>query len=140
MNEGVVTGANGSTQSVRLTSVINIRGDARTISLNVQTRKIDRNGDAFITLRVVPDGNAAALHELPGCFCIKQTLACTQISESSWVMPNVGLGGSQKNAYFSISRDRSLIAKLQNYHADVILAIPVFGMTEPWARFNRAEQ
>jgi hypothetical protein len=55
-------------------------------------------------------------------------------------MPNFGLGGSQRNVYLSVSRDRSLIAKLQNYHADVILAIPVFGMKEPWVRFGNAGQ
>jgi hypothetical protein len=36
-----------------------------------------------------------------------------------------------------MSHDRSLIAKLQAYHADVVLAIPLFGIKEPWARFNR---
>jgi hypothetical protein len=140
LNEGVIAGANGNTQSVLLTSVLNIRGDARTVSLNTHTRKVDKNGDAFITLRVVLDGNATRLREFEGCFCIKQTLACTQVVESYWSVPNFGLGGSQKNVYLSMSQDRSLIVKLQNYHADVILAVPIFGMKEPWARFKSADQ
>jgi len=78
--------------------------------------------------------------EFEGCFCIKQTLACTQVSEKYWSLPNLGFGGSQKNVYFSLSQDHSLIAKLQNYHADVILAIPVFGIKEPWARFEQVEK
>lgn len=139
LNEGTVA-ANGATQPLLLTSVLNIPGDSRTVSLSVRTRRLDQNGDAFITLSVVPDGNAAALLELEGCFCIKHTLAYTQVSETYWSMPNIGLGGSQKNVYFSMSHDRSLVAKLQNYHADVILAVPVFGIKEPWARFIRAGQ
>ena len=139
LNEGVITTADGSTQSVSLTSLLNIRRDARIVSLQVKTRRLDRNGDAFITLRVVPDSNAAEPHELQGCFCIKQTLACTQVSESYWSLPNFGIGGSQRNLYLSRLRDQSLVAKLQNYHADVILGIPVFGMKEPWARFKPAD-
>jgi hypothetical protein len=139
-NEGVATAASGVTQPLLLTSVLNIRSNARTLSLSVRTRSLDQNGDAFITLRVAPDDNIADARELEGCFCIKRTLACTQVSESYWSVPNFGLGGSQKNVYFSLLQDRSLVAKLQNYHADVILMIPVFGMREPWAMFNRADR
>jgi len=140
LNEGVTVTANGITQPLFLTSMLNIHSDARTVSLNVHTRKLDQNGDAFITLRVVPDENISVIHELESCFCIKQTLACTQVSETYWSVPNFGLGGSQKNVYISMAHDRSLIAKLQNYHVDVILLIPLFGIKEPWARFNRADK
>ena len=140
VNEGEVTSAGGSTQSLSLTSILNIRSAARVVSLRVRTRKMDQNGDAFVTLQVLPDGNTAALQELQGCFCIKQTLACTQIYERYWSVPNFGLGGSQRNVYFSVSRDRALIGKLQNYHADVIFAIPVFGIKEPWTRFKTTNE
>lgn len=140
LNEGVTVAANEAAQPLLLTSVLDIRSDARTVSLSVRTRRLDQNGDAFTTLRIIPDGNIAALRELEGCFCIKQTLACTQIAETYWSVPSLGFGGSQKNVYFSMARDHSLVAKLQNYHADVILAIPVFGMQEPWVRFNRVAQ
>jgi len=53
----------------------------------------------------------------------------------------VGFGGSQNNVYFTLSHDRSLVAKLQNYNIDMALfLIPIFGMDEPWALFKRAEQ
>jgi hypothetical protein len=39
-----------------------------------------------------------------------------------------------------MSKDRSLIATLQNYHADVLLGVPIFGMNEPWARLKNADQ
>lgn len=137
-NEGVTIGtAGGNGQPLLLTSALNISSNAQTVSLSVRTRRFDRNGDAFITLRVVPDDNLASLHELDGCFCIKQTLACTQVSETYWSLPNFGLGGTQQNIYFGLSHDHSLIAKLQNYHADVILGLPIFGMKEPWVRFLR---
>jgi len=135
LNEGVVVVADGATQHLLLTSVLAMQSTARTVSLSVRTRKIDQNGDAFTTLRVVPDGDSAAMVELEGCFCIKQTLACTQVSEKYWSLPNLGFG-----VYFSLSQDHSLIAKLQNYHADLIFAIPVFGIKEPWARFERVEK
>lgn len=140
LNEGITTTANGVTQPLLLTSVLNLRSDAQTVALSVRTRKLDQNGDAFITLSVTPDGNLADRHELAGCFCVKQTLACTQINEKYWSVPNLGLGGSQRNVYFSMSHDHALIAKLQNYHADVILAIPLFGKKETWAKFSRVEQ
>ena len=138
LNAGWMTSTKGKSQPVSLTEVLNLAGDAKTVSLNTHTRRVDQNGDAFITLRISVHGDATVFHEREGCFCIKQTLACTQISEKSWSFPNVGLGGSQRNAYFAISRDRTLIAKLQNYHVDVVLVAPIFGMTEPWASFKNA--
>lgn len=140
LNEGAVVATEGAAQPLLLTSVLAMQRNARTVSLSIQTRKIDQNGDAFVTLRVVPDEDSASMKELEGCFCIKQTLACTQVSEKYWSLPNFGFGGSQQNIYFSMASDRSLVAKLQNYHADVILVIPVFGIKEPWARFERVER
>lgn len=46
---------------------------------------------------------------------------------------------SAVNVYLSISSDQALIVKLQKYHADVIVAVPIFGISEPWARFERAD-
>lgn len=103
------------------------------MSLRTYTRRLDQHGDAFITLQVLADGVS---RDLAGCFCIKQTLVCTQISEEYWGLPNFGFGGSQRNAYFAIARDHALVVKLQNYHADVLIALPVFGINEPWARFT----
>lgn len=140
LNEGAVVATEGAAQPLLLTSVLAMQRNARTVSLSIHTRKIDQNGDAFVTLRVVPDEDSASMKELEGCFCIKQTLACTQVSEKYWSLPNFGFGGSQQNIYFSMASDRSLVAKLQNYHADVILVIPVFGIKEPWARFERVER
>lgn len=139
-NEGVYTNDNGITQPLLLTSVLNIPGAARTVNLQVHTRKLGFDGVAFSTLRVVPEGDAAGAHELQDCFCIKQTLMCSEVSKSSWAVPKLGFGGSQSNIYFALSSDRSLIAKLQNYHADVILVVPLFGLQEPWARFKKADQ
>ena len=136
-NSGWVTSPDGSNQAVSLAGVLNIALDADSVSLRTFTRRIDQSGDAFITLQVSARG---VDHDREGCFCIKQTLACTQVSEKYWRVPNLGLGGSQSNVYFAIARDRALIAKLQNYHADVVLAIPVFGMKEPWARFPRIDR
>ena len=140
LNAGLINGGGGRAQPISLMAVLNLAGDAKTVSLNTHTRRVDQNGDAFITLRISVHGDATVIHEREGCFCIKQTLACTQLSENYWSFPNVGLGGSQRNAYFAISRDRALIAKLQNYHVDVILAVPIFGMKEPWASFKNADQ
>jgi len=101
---------------------------------------MDQNGDAFVTLQAIPDNVPADLHELQSCLCIKQALACTRVRESYWSIPYFCLGGSQKNVYFSMSRDRFLIAKLQNCHADVSLAVPIFCMKEPWVHFENADQ
>lgn len=138
LNEGAYTSANGGTQSMLLTSALNIPSNAKTVHLRVHTRKLDKNGDAFSTLFIVPEGDAAEARELQECFCIKQTLMCAEVSKSSWAMPKIGFGGSQSNIYFALSSDRSLIAKLQNYHVDMILVVPLFGMKEPWARFKNA--
>jgi len=138
-NLGWANDAGGDTRPVSLLAVLGFPGDAKTVSLSKNTRRVDQNGDAFLTLQVAALGDAAVFHEREGCFCIRQTLACTQIGEKYWSVPNFGLGGSQSNAYFSISRDRGLVAKLQNYHADVVLGVPIFRMKEPWVRFGRAE-
>jgi hypothetical protein len=139
LNEGVTLTDGGEYQHLMLTSALNIHSNARTIELTVHTREVDQNGDSFITLQVVPSDNIADVHELKGCFCIKQTLVCTQVTENYWSIPNFWLGGSQKNIYFSMLHDRSLAAKLQNYHADIVLGLPIFGMKEPWARFYRVD-
>lgn len=54
--------------------------------------------------------------------------------------PGIATGGSQRNVYFSIAVDGALIAKLQDYHIDVVGAAPVFGKTEPWARFPHTKR
>lgn len=136
-NSGWLTGPGGSVQPVSLMGVLNLAGDANAVSLRTSTRRIDQNGDAFVTLQVSAHG---ASRDRESCFCIKQTLVCTQIAGDHWSVPNFGFGGSQRNAYFAITRDRALVAKLQNYHADVLLAVPVFGMKEPWARFNAIDR
>ncbi len=137
VNEGVV---GGSTQPILLTSVLNFRSEAKTVSLTVRTRKVDQNGDSFIALVVIPEDDIANSYERDGCFCIKQTVACTQVYENYWSIPNFGLGGSQRNVYFSATRDGALIGRLQNYRADVILGIPAFRMKEPWVRFNAVDR
>ena len=139
LNSGWATDAGGDSKPVSLLAVLGFPGEAKTVSLSTTTRRVDQNGDAFLTLRVEAHGDAAVLHEREGCFCVRQTLACTQIGEKYWSVPNFGLGGSQSNAYFSISRDRALVAKLQNYHADVVLGVPIFRMKEPWVRFGSAD-
>ena len=40
----------------------------------------------------------------------------------------------------NIAVDGALIAKLQDYHIDVVGAVPVFGKTEPWARFPHTKR
>lgn len=140
LNAGRVAVAGGSTEPMSLMAVLGFPIEAKTASLTTQTRRVDRNGDGFITLRAVVNGDAGTVREREGCFCIKQTLVCTQIDEKYWSIPNFGVGGSQSNVYFSISRDRALIGKLQNYHADVVLGAPLSGMKEPWVRFDHVDQ
>ena len=134
-NTGVVTAPGGVTQPVLLSGVLNLPGEATRVALAVRTRKVDQHGDTFATLEVVRDANQAERRSLDNCFCIRQTLACTQVTESYWSIPNLGAGGRQTNVYLSIARDRSLIARLQDYRADVVLTMPVFAKNEPWARF-----
>jgi hypothetical protein len=138
-NSGWMTGAKG-TQPVSLLAVLGYPGDASTVSLATHTRKVDRNGDAFLTLRITAHGDATTVHEREGCFCIRQTLVCTQIDETYRSMAGLGVVGSQSNAYFSIAGDGSLIARLQDYRAGVVLGVPVFRMDEPWARFLTDEK
>lgn len=139
-NSGITIDAKGVAHPVRLTAVLDIESNAPTVTLLVRTRQQDRNGDSFVTLGAVPNDSPHAIHELENCYCIRQTLACTQLNETYWSVPNFGLGGSQRNFYLALSRDRALIAKLQNYHLDIMLAIPIFGIQEPWARFNWVEK
>jgi hypothetical protein len=135
-NEGVLVGRDLSPRSVSLMRLLDLPGEASKAALSVEVRRLEQRGDAFLTLHVDPEGDAAARHDLVNCFCIRQTLACTRIGESYWNLPGVGAGGSQTNVYLSAAVDGSLIARVQGYHADVILAVPMFGKKEPWARFS----
>jgi hypothetical protein len=138
LNEGVIIASEAGPQPLLLTSVLNIPDDARTVSLSVHTSKLFRNGDALVTLHIVPEGRIEAHKELKGCYCIKGTLACFEVGKGGWWVPYFALVGSQQNVYFSMTNDRSLVAKLQNYHAGMILVVPVFRVKEPWAWFKRA--
>lgn len=137
-NAGEVTVQKGKTVPLTLTSALHLQRSARTVSLRLETRKQDRHGDAFVTLHVITDDGAQAAQDMPGCYCIRETLACTQVREEYWSFPNFGLGGSQRNLYLSRADDGALIAKLQDYHVDIVLGIPLFGIKEPWARFTEA--
>lgn len=106
------------------------------MSLTVHTRKVDRHGGTFATLQVMLDADGANRRALDNCFCIKRTLACMQVTESYWSIPNLGVGGRQTNVHMTVAADQSPIARLQRYHADLIRAVPVFGVSEPWARFQ----
>ena len=131
----VGSGTGTDPRSVSLLGVLGSTAEASTVSLTTHTRRIDQNGDAFVTLRVTAPGGVPVLFERDGCFCIEQSLACTQIDEKYWSVPNFGVGGSQRNVYLALAGQRALVAKLQNYHADVLLGIPTFRMKEPWVRF-----
>jgi hypothetical protein len=139
-NEGVGMGADGACAPLLLTSVFKLRTEACTASFAVRTRKLDQNGDAFVSLLIILDGDPRRMHEFESCFCVRETLVCAPLEESYWSFPNFGFGGKQENVYLAIANDSSLIARLQNYHADVILGLPIFRMKEPWARFGRAMQ
>jgi hypothetical protein len=134
-NAGVVGVAGGELHPVALAEILNVPGTARRISLAVRTRKVDRHGDTFATLDVDPEGGSAQRGSLPDCFCIRQVLACTKVTESSWRIPNLGVGGRQTNVYLSVAADGSLIARLQDYRIDVVFLLPLYGIKEPWARF-----
>lgn len=138
-NAGTLAVTALSTEPALLTSVLGLAEPATRLSLVVVTRKTDKKGDSLSTLEVLPNGNTAARRKLEECFCIEETLMC-KVSESYRGVPNVSIGGSQRNVYFSLAQDGALIAKLQDYHIDVVLGVPVFGRAEPWARFRRSER
>ena len=138
-NAGTLAITAVSTESVLLTNVLGLSEPTTRLSLTVVTRKIDRNGDSLSKLKIVANGNGVPGRELEECFCVKQTLMC-KVTESYRAIPYISIGGSQRNVYFSLGQDRALIAKLQDYHVDVISVVPVFGKTEPWARFLRSGQ
>ena len=124
---------------VLLTNVLGLPEPAARLSLTVVTRKIDKNGDSFSKLTVISNSDTASRRDFEECFCIKQALMC-KVTESYRGVPYIYVGGSQRNVYFSIAVDGALVATLQDYHIDVVGAVPVFGKTEPWARFPHAKR
>lgn len=138
-NAGTLAVTALNTEPVLLTGVLGLAEPAPRLSLAVVTRKLFRHGDSVSTLQILPNGNIAARREVEDCFCVKQTLVC-KITESYRLVPYVSLGGAQRNVYFSLAQDGALTVKLQDYHIDVTLLVPVFGKTEPWARFLRTER
>ena len=136
VNEGVVRTGDTKLQRALLTQLLDIPGTANEVSLSVKTRKLDKYGDAHSTLEVVPGGDLGARRELHSCFCVRQTLVCGPIRHSGWAVLSLGFGGSQSNVYMSKLTDGSLIMRLQDYHMDLVVIVPIYGASEPWARFN----
>jgi hypothetical protein len=136
LSTGIVADAHGREVSLSLFDVLNLKATARRVSLEVATQRLDEKGDAFSTLVVIAGDAQTNRFELKNCFCVRQALACTQLSESSWAVPYVGLGGKQSNVYIGSASDGTLIMKLQNYRVDVVFGLPVFQKVEPWARFE----
>jgi hypothetical protein len=136
VNAGVLVLENTRQQSVLLTQLLALTTNASEVSISVNTQRLDKNGDAFSTLVVSPAGEQHSPRELNNCFCVKQTLTCTRINEEYWSIPNFGVGGSQSNVHISSSTDGSLIIKLQKYHADFVLGVPLYRGTDSWARFT----
>lgn len=120
---------------VSLFDVLHLNAASTSASLEVVTQRLDKNGDAFSTLVVIPVADRASRHELKNCYCVKRTLVCTQLGETYWSVPTLGFGGKQSNVYVGTAHDGSLIVKLQNYRIDVVLGVPLFKDVEPWARF-----
>lgn len=139
-NSGDFAPARATGKGIFLSHVLALSADGGDVSISIHTRRLDKNGDAFSTLVVSLDGDRQNSRELANCFCIKQTLTCTQINEKYWSIPNFGVGGSQSNVYISGSTDGSLIVKLQDYHADFVLGLPMYGGKDTWVRFKPVRQ
>lgn len=136
-NAGTLAITGKITKPILLTSLLGLSEPATRLSMSVVTRKLDKKGDAFSTLEILAGDDTTVRYELNECFCVKQTLMC-KVAESSRAVPYVSIGGSQRNVYFSLAQDGALIAKLQDYHVDIVFVVPVFGKSEPWARFVRS--
>lgn len=135
-NSGELAVADSGRSDALLTQILHLSRGAKVVSLAVRTQRLDNKGDAISTLLVVPDGDESSRTELTNCFCIRQTLSCTRINERYWSFPYIGAGGAQSNVYMSGAADGSLVLRLQNYHADLVIGVPLFGKSEPWARFT----
>jgi len=139
LSSGISAVAHDRQVALSLLDALNVDTTAQRVSLEVVTQRLDDKGDAFSTLVVVSGEAQPTRHELKNCFCVRQTLVCTQIRESHWVIPNFGVGGKQSNVYITSASDGTLVMRLQNYRIDVVLGVPFFQNREPWARFERAQ-
>jgi hypothetical protein len=137
-NPGVLLDSGGHATPVLLTELLAVAGAPATVALAARTTRRDQHGDTFATLEVRLGDTAAAPHTLTSCYCLTQTLACTQIAMKTWALPVLGFGGSQRNLYLARTTDGALIGRLQEYRADVVVAVPVFSKDEPWVRFAPA--
>lgn len=133
-NAGTLAVTAANTVPVLLTDILGLPEPAARLSLKVANRRTDRNGDSLSRLTVISGDDTAPRGDLEECFCIKQSLMC-KVSESYRGVPYIHAGGSQRNVYFAIAEDGALVARLQDYHIDVVGPVPLFGKTEPWARF-----
>lgn len=125
----------GTESSISLFDTLNLKSAASSVRLEVATIRLDEKGDAFSTLIVKPGNDPSVTHEIANCYCVRQTLVCTQLGETYWTVPNLGFGGRQSNIYINTAADHSLVMRLQNYRVDVVFGVPLFRKAEPWARF-----
>ena len=137
-NEGVVAGVHGDHQTILLTSILPIGKEfkeAKVVSLKVVTRKKSSNQDTFATLQVIVDGDERHQYESSDCFCIQRTFF---YSPSHWGggLPLLFVGGGQRNVWLTKATDGSLIAKIWDYTAGIVVVVPFHKQNYVWARFR----
>lgn len=136
-NEGTLYTPSGEVRPLKLLTLLEVPGSASAVRLSVTTRRVDANGDAAVTLSIVPDDDAAAAQRREDCICRSQTLACVRVGEQYWKVPNFGAGGPQANVYLSLTQEGALVAKRVSYQVSAPLGTPVFDVTRAWVRFER---
>jgi hypothetical protein len=158
IDEGTVVDEKGNLTPVLLSSLFfgNVSTKSGILSLNVITKKLDSNQDSIASLEMVMGtdnkhapleshaGNPFIRKELEPCYCIQGTFLA--ISDVPLEGPNilgwaylfrVGFAGGQMNVWFTKATDGSLIVKVDEHIAGMILIVPFHTQSSTWARFTR---
>ncbi len=133
-NAGFIKTEDAQIGETTLTSLLLLPLKAQSVSLYTHTRRLDSRGDAFVTLRIVPDEQSASYIEFDDCFCVKENLVCPGHGSSHGASP-VGIVAGGSNFFFSVAEDRSLIVKRDDVAAGLILIVPFRISEKSWGRF-----
>lgn len=135
-NEGNLYNQSGELRPMQFTTLFEVPASAQVVSLNITARKVDRSGDAFVTLRIVPDGDVAQAQRREDCYCSSETLVCSRVGDRYLSLPKLEQGAAQANLYVALTEDGALVVKRLAYQVKMLLGSPVFDVTRSWARFE----
>lgn len=136
---GTMVGAEGRRTMVTMEELFPglVNREAKSVSLQIITKKVEANGDAIGTLLVTATDGTAVRQIGFDCYCVKGALMFVAASGGG-AIPGA-LAGSQRNVWLNKAADGSLLARINDIKVGLIMVVPYGSSSSRWCRFLRWE-